>query len=227
MSTEDMEEYKGKKPTNKNSPKRMVGISVAIIAIIAIIAIGVVSLIRKKPNQEIIHREPEFAQIAEICEMATLKCYYHNVAEYKRDPDAIFQYGWFQYGYKKIWLEYSGIVTVGVDASKIRVEKPDSNGVVDIFIPEAKVFDVSADKESIADPICDTGYFTEITVEEKAKAFSEAQKNMREAAEADNTILTEARNNAKELIKQYVERIEDPSSNLKYTVNWIDENNEG
>ena len=37
--------------------------------------------------------------------MSTLRCYYHNVAELKKNPDGLFQYGWFKYGYKKLWIE--------------------------------------------------------------------------------------------------------------------------
>lgn len=32
----------------------------------------------------------EFAAVNKICELATLKCYYHDVAEYEKQPNGFF-----------------------------------------------------------------------------------------------------------------------------------------
>ena len=128
----------------------------------------------------------------------------------------------FKYGYKKMWIEYDGIVTVGIDFEKVQIEKPDVNSTVRIYVPDAQVFDVDADEDSMSDPFTKTGKFTKITVEEKADAFSAAQATMRTNAESDNNILTQAKNNAKELIKQYVINV-GKQIGKEYKVEWIDE----
>ena len=38
------------------------------------------------------------------------------ISEYEKQPDQIFRNGFFKYGYKKLWLEYSGIIEAGVNA---------------------------------------------------------------------------------------------------------------
>ena len=113
----------------------------------------------------------EFSAVDKICELATLKCYYHNVVEDEKQPDGLFKYGLFQYGYKKFWIEYDGIVNIGVDVGEVVINKPNENGVVKIYVPKAKILDVDVDEESISDIIADTGVFTTITSDDQAKAY--------------------------------------------------------
>ena len=164
----------------------------------------------------------DYTQVNKICELATLKCYYHNVAEYEKQPDAIFRNGLFKYGYKKIWLEYSGIIEAGVNASSVVIGEPDDDGVVEVYVPDATVLNVTADKDSIGDPLEETGMFTEISMEEKTNAFSEAQRKMKEEAQKDEVILGRAKENAKELIKQYIVNI-GKLTGENYTVRWLKE----
>ena len=58
---------------------------------------------------------PEFSEVSQICELATLKCYYHDVTEYQKEANRI---GFLKYGAKKMWMEYSGIVRIGIDVGK-------------------------------------------------------------------------------------------------------------
>ena len=56
-------------------------------------------------------KEADFSEINSVCELATLKCYYHNVAKAETEASGLFK--WLGKGYKKIWTEYSGIVELG------------------------------------------------------------------------------------------------------------------
>lgn len=163
----------------------------------------------------------EFAAVNKICELATLRCYYHDVAEYEKQPNGFFS-ELFKYGYKKFWIEYSGIVDVGIDAGQVQVNTPDENGVVKVYVPEAKILNIKADPESMSEPVADTGIFTSITTAEKAEAFSQAQITMKSNAESDSNILAQAHDNAKELLKQYISRVGKQTGN-NYTVEWLDE----
>ena len=151
-----------------------------------------------------------------------MRCYYHNVAELKKDPDGLFQYGWFRYGFKKLWMEYSGIVEVGVDVDQVQVSEPDSQNVVYVYVPNAKITNVSADSESMSEPISDTGVFTKITAEDQNQAFVQAQKDMETLADNDTSILNRAKNNAKKLIEQYIVNVGNQIGE-HYTVKWLDE----
>lgn len=198
--------------------KKIIYLSVAIMAVLLLVIILGVSAKQNQNTDE----EADFSSVDKICELATLRCYYHDVAEYEKQPEPIFKHGLFKYGYKKMWIEYDGIVTVGIDFEKVQIEKPDMNSTVRIYVPDAQVFDVDADEDSMSDPFTKTGKFTKITVEEKADAFSAAQATMRTNAESDNNILTQAKNNAKELIKQYVINV-GKQIGKEYKVEWINE----
>lgn len=165
---------------------------------------------------------PDFSDVDTICEMATLKCFYHNVAEYEKQPDGLFQYGLFQYGYKKMWMEYDGVIIMGIDASKVKLNGPDENNVVQIYVPEARVMNAEPDQDTMGEPIVDTGVFTKITIEEEAKALTDAQNKMLENAEQDTLSLEKARSNAKALLKEYVINI-GKLTGQNYTVEWLSE----
>ena len=67
----------------------------------------------------------DFSGVTSVCELATLKCYYHNVAKAETEASGIFA-KWLKTGYKKIWTEYSGIIEYGIDISQVTVSEPDN-----------------------------------------------------------------------------------------------------
>ncbi len=194
---------------------------ISIIFLVVLVVLAIVIRIFPKKEENVVEKA-EFSDVSKICELATLKCYYHDVAEFQKDPDGLFKYGLFQYGAKKMWMEYNGIVKIGIDVGKVRVEEPTEDGVVRIYVPEATILDVYADKDTISDPIEDNGMFTEVTIDEKAQAFSAAQATMKENASTDKSLLNQARNNAKELLKRYVVNV-GKQIGQNYTVEWIEE----
>ncbi|MFQ9158425.1 MAG: DUF4230 domain-containing protein [Blautia sp.] len=141
-----------------------------ILFLILMVVIVIIS-IKWKAKKETDTIELSQATIEKICELATLRCYYHDVAEYEKQPDGLFKYGLFQYGYKKMWMEYDGIVSVGIDIDQVQMEGPDENNLIRIYVPDAQIFDVDADVDSMGDPITETGVLTEITTEEKSKGI--------------------------------------------------------
>ena len=61
----------------------------------------------------------EQSQVRNIAELATLECYYHNVADYEDEETS----GWlFWKKDTKFWIEHEGIVRMGVDAPKIKMK---------------------------------------------------------------------------------------------------------
>lgn len=205
--------------TTKDKKKKVILRNYVIGLLLIVLAFTILyfpNLFKKEPPVS-----AEFSAVDKICELATLKCYYHNVLEDEKQPDGLFKYGLFQYGYKKFWMEYDGIVKVGVDVGEVVINKPDENGVVRIYVPKAKILDVDVDEESMSDLIADTGVLTTITSDDQAKAYSHAQENMRECAESDTSILNAAHRNAKEVLKQYVINV-GKQIGQDYNVEWID-----
>lgn len=186
-----------------------------IVSVLAVLCIGISCFTAcSKKNSEV-----DFSGISSVCELATLKCYYHNVA--KAETAAAGPFKWLGTGYKKIWTEYSGIVILGLDISKVSIERPDANGVVRITIPDAEVLDVDLDESSMTDPLTDAGFFTKITKEEETAALAEAQSNMEQTAQENTALLNQAKERAKKLIEGYVKNMGEQMGE-EYTIEWVD-----
>ena len=149
----------------------------------------------KKPEQTI-----EITEMREIAELATVDCYFHNVAKSDRELNP----EWYEFWEKKnmrFWVEYEGIVTIGIDVSKLRVEVSDDN-VVTITLPEAVVLDAIVSEDSLN---ADSFYF-----DPNAK---------RPSPEEQTEAFANARSNAKELLKNYVKSIGE-AVGVEYTIVW-------
>ena len=150
-------------------------------------------------------QKPDFSSIKSVCELSTLKCYYHNVATYEKNAHGLLKV--FGSGYKKIWIEYSGIVNLGIDINKVDISEPDTNNVITIKIPDAEVQSTSLDKSTLSEPLTDKGVFTKITTEEKTEALSSAQQNMKETAQKDTSLLAQAKEHAKLILQGYINNL--------------------
>lgn len=189
--------------------------------ITVVLVIGTLFILNNSDKKPTIPEEPDFSGVIQIGELVTLKCFYHNVAEYEQQPTGLFQYGLFQVGYKKFWIEYTGTVEMGIDISKVKIAQPDEEGIVRVYIPEVEKFRVDHDSTSIQEPVFEKGVFTSITTEEKTKALSQAQSNMEAAAKSDQLMIQRAHENAKTLIKQYIINV-GISLEKEYDVVWVD-----
>lgn len=162
----------------------------------------------------------DFSGVTSVCELATLKCYYHNVAKAETEASGIFA-KWLKTGYKKIWTEYSGIIEYGIDISQVTVSEPDKNGVVTVTMPDAQVLNVDVDEDSFGTPLTDTGFLTSVTTEEKTTTLAGAQEAMEQQAKENTEMLSQAKARAKTLIEEYIKNVGE-SIGEEYTVEWKD-----
>ena len=162
----------------------------------------------------------DFSGVTSVCELATLKCYYHNVAKAETEASGIFA-KWLKAGYKKIWTEYSGIIEYGIDISQVTVSEPDKNGVVTVTMPDAQVLNVDVDEDSLGTPLTDTGFLTSVTTEEKTTTLAGAQEAMEQQAKENTEMLSQAKARAKTLIEEYIKNVGE-SIGEEYTVQWKD-----
>lgn len=162
----------------------------------------------------------DFSGVTSVCELATLKCYYHNVAKAETEASGIFA-KWLKTGYKKIWTEYSGIIEYGIDISQVTVSEPDKNGVVTVTMPDAQVLNVDVDEDSLGTPLTDTGFLTSVTTEEKTTTLAGAQEAMEQQAKENTEMLSQAKTRAKTLIEEYIKNVGE-SIGEEYTVEWKD-----
>ena len=161
--------------------------------------------------------EPTF-EVKSISELATLRCYYHNVGELNKKAKVWSRFlGKHGFGYKKAWIEYTGIVTYGIDVNKVIIDGPDEKNVVTITIPEAEIQSINIDEESMSDPYTDAGILTKVTAEDKTQLVAAEQENMKKTAEADDSLKTRAQDHAKKILENYVVNVGE-SLGQTYTV---------
>lgn len=147
--------------------------------------------------------EPETSQMKAICDLAVMDCYYHNVAKFKEE-DASGVLFWKKD--KHFWIEYSGVVSLGIDASLVTVEIDDT--LVTITIPEAKVLRCQVDSNELSE----NSYIVakdsaKISAEDEVAAFAQAQADLEETAAADTALLSSAQQRAQDLLEEYVKNI--------------------
>ena len=198
----------------ENGENKMKRKKIVCLLVISMLCIGGCGDKNQKKEEE-----ADFSAISSVCELATLKCYYHNVAKSETEASGLFK--WLGKGYKKIWTEYSGIVELGIDVSKVSVEKPTADGVVKVTIPDAEILSVYLDEDSMGEPLTDTGFMTEITKEEETEALAEAQNHMEETAKENGNLLNQAKERAKSLIEGYVKNVGEQIGK-EYTVEWVE-----
>lgn len=164
--------------------------------------------------------EPDIAQIRNISNMATIETTYHNVAKSTKTAAE----GFAHIGEKdrEFWIEYEGVVKIGVDMSKININiKGDT---IKIEMPQAEVLEVyidytSFDKDSFISS--DDSWFNKnkITAQDQTEAINKAQQKIKKATQEDKQLLLKARTRAEEMIKSYINQISDISGK-KYTIKW-------
>lgn len=166
--------------------------------------------------------EPKTSQMKAICELAVMDCYYHNVAKYElKDAEGFL---WWTKD-KNFWIEYSGVVTLGVDVSRLTVEVDGTK--VTISIPAAEVLSCTVDSSSLTeDSYIVAQDSAAIEAEDEIAAFSVAQADLEATASKDTALLASAQQQAQQLLEDYITNI-GKATGKSYSIEWIylDENN--
>lgn len=166
--------------------------------------------------------EPEVSQMKAICELAVMDCYYHNVAKFKEEDVEGFL---FWQKDKQFWIEYSGVVTLGVDVSQVTVDVKDTQ--VTITLPAAKVLNCKVDSGSLTeDSFIVADGSASINAEDEVAAFDAAQTKLQETAASDTVLLANAQQRAQSLLEDYVTNVGNVVGK-KYTIQWIYLDEEG
>ena len=166
-------------------------------------------------------REISESSIRKICELATLECFYHNVSDWSQSA-----YNFLGYGAKKVWIEYDGFVRAGINAGKVRISRPDRDGVVTVTIPKATILEKDLDETTINEIDSEftvLGLFTDaVNTEDRRKALAGAQEDMAQTAAKNEIILEEAQNRARMIIERNIVALGE-ASGKKWTVRFTEE----
>lgn len=160
--------------------------------------------------------EPGASQMKTICELATIDCYYHNVAKYNEE-DASGALWWKKD--RKFWIEYAGVVTIGIDATRVNFEVEEN--MVTITIPAAEILGCKVDASTLTkDSFIVAKDSAAVEAEHETEAFKEAQANMVQAASKDKALFAHALQRAQELLEEYVKNVGE-CVGKEYQIKWI------
>lgn len=159
--------------------------------------------------------KPEEAGLKTICELATMECYYHNVAKYDK-PEATGHLWWKKD--RRFWVEYSGVVVLGINTSQLNMEI-DGRKVI-ITLPKADVIRSKVDEKSLTkDSFYVDPKSAKVTSDDQTEAYKEAQAKMEKEARADKVLLANAQQRAKELLESYINNL-GKESDIEYEIEW-------
>lgn len=139
-----------------------------------------------------------------ICELATIKCYYNNIAKIEKKKDNIFQKD------REMWIEYEGEAVIGIDMSKVEVDI--KGETVRITLPEAEIFSINPNYETLNEKsyVCSADGLiikNKITTEDQEEAIKKGQKEMEEKIKENKDLFVGAETKAKEIIGNYINQV--------------------
>ena len=106
---------------------------------------------------------------------------------------------------------YDGVITAGVDFTRITVAKNDEAGTVTVTLPPAEIFGVDIDPESFQLHYEKNGLFTDLSAEDFNDSIVVLEQLEREKA-LERGILEKADENARQLIRSLVFGLVDPAA---------------
>ena len=166
--------------------------------------------------KEIKNIAPETSQMKSICELAVMECYYHNVAKYKEENATGIL--WWEKD-RHFWMEYAGVVTIGVDTSLMNIDVEGEN--VTITIPPAKVLGCKVDETTLTeDSFIVAQNSAKVEAEHQTEAFKSAKDKLESEAKSNFTLLAAAQQRVQKLLEDYVANIGN-SVGKTYKIKWI------
>lgn len=151
-----------------------------------------------------------------ICELATMECYYHNVAKYnEKNASGML---WWQKD-RTFWMEYAGVVTIGIDASLLNIEVNGEN--VTITVPPAKVLGCKVDEATLTnESFIVSKDSAKVEAKHQSEAFKSAKEKLENEARSNSALLATAQQRVQKLLEDYVENIGN-SVGKTYKIKWV------
>lgn len=180
-----------------------------IVAIVLLMAVAV-GLVACSQKEERPLREED---IRAICELATLECYYNNVAKIDKEAENFLQKD------RKMWIEYEGKATIGIKMSDVEISI--SGDTVTIKMPNAEVLSTDYTFKEDAYIVSSDGFIwpNKISTEDQQAGVVKGQEEMLSAINENKALFLKAEDKARELIENYINKI-GAASGKEYTIEW-------
>ena len=145
------------------------------------------------------------AQISSLSELVTKKYWYRNAAQ--KSSDKTWLWGWtMPFSDASLLVTYDGTITTSVDLKQVKFNVSESTKTITVTIPECKIFDHNIPQETINVLEIRNNLFNSISFNDYNQ-FISAEKIVMEEVAIEQGLLTEANEEAKEIIKAFLEKM--------------------
>lgn len=162
---------------------------------------------------------PDISRVKSICELSTLKCYYHNVAKSTKKAGTGLVHAFEKE--RDFWIAYTGIVEISYRTEQVKMRQDGKH--ITITLPEPVVTcSVDPDSWNEQSQISAKDQWLQknpITGADVTNAMRTAQENMEADVRSNTSLLATAELQAKGLIENYINRI-GQATGVSYRITW-------
>ena len=162
-------------------------------------------LLRVRDTVPEISRETLEAQINSLSELVTKKYMYRNATKQEEGKDWLFG-ATMPFSDTKFVAMYDGVVTAGIDLSEVSISVNQSKKQITVTLPPSKIFDHNIPQETINVLEVKNNLFNSVSFNDYNR-FISAEKDVMEETAIGQGILNEANQEAKEIIKAFLEKV--------------------
>lgn len=184
-----------------------------LIGVTAVFCTACESLMPREEDK-MIEIVPQLSQVKDVCQLAVIECYYHDVARNTEEDAEGF---WLWKKDRHYWIEYDAVVQFGIDVSQVNIVIDDTT--VTITLPQAKLLECRIDSSKpFTYTIEDNS--AAVSAQNSTQTLVAAQAELRKKAENDAVLISDAQLRAKELLEEYIQNI-NRFSEKTYTIRWV------
>lgn len=144
-------------------------------------------------------------QLSSIKELATKEYIYTNAS--RREANKTWLWGWdMPFSDTSLLVTYDGTIKAGIDLNKVKVSVSESPRTITITVPTAEILGHDLPQETIKVLEVKNNLFNEITFDDYNE-FIGAEKPVMEQKATERGLITEATNEAKMVIEEFLQII--------------------
>lgn len=144
-------------------------------------------------------------QISSLSELVTKKYMYRNAS--RQESDKTWLWGWtMPFSDTSLLATYDGIITTSIDLKGVKFNVNEATKTITVTIPTSKIFDHNIPQETINVLEVKNNLFNQTTFNDYNK-FISAEKNVMEQIAIDQGLLTQADEEAKNVIEAFLKTV--------------------
>lgn len=158
-------------------------------------------------------------EVSNIGELATVEYFYTNVGTIDSKKVFFSSDVKIPFSEKSVVISMDGVIKVGIDVTKVKIETDETTKTITVTIPEAKILSNELDEDSLFVHTEEGGLFNDVTVQDSADIRKEI-KDKSEQNLKKNGIYDKAEGQAKLIIQGLIEAV--PGVKESYQIEFIE-----